>query len=144
MQKRLVQLERAQQHRYPPHANGDCDRNKFLGTIIKIRLPVHLNPNNNNVVDHETFPWCITCQDAHDEDSCLSTIQVRESNNEVPIEFDNMNYVGGKSDTICSVTGRDYTIFEDQMNQIYFAEFIFLVCQHTKGYPLEAKELNIY
>ena len=96
MQKRLVQLERAQQHRYPPHANGDYDRNKFLGTIIKIRLPVHLNPNNNNVVDHETFPWCITCQDAHDEDSCLSTIQVRESNNEVPIEFDNMNYVGGK------------------------------------------------
>ena len=44
------------------------------------------------MVEHETLPWCRTCQDSHDENACPLTIQTRETSGDPP-EFEHMNFV---------------------------------------------------
>jgi len=62
------------------------------------------------------LPWRRTCQDAREEESCPTTIkarrQARETNNEDPNEFDNMNYFR-ENDFVCNVEGKPYAVFED-------------------------------
>lgn len=44
------------------------------------------------MVEHETLPWCRTCQDLHDENACPLTIQTTKTSG-YEFEFDNMNFV---------------------------------------------------
>jgi hypothetical protein len=88
---------------------------------------VPLNPNN--AVEHETLPWCITCQDSCDENACPLTIQTRETRGDSP-EFENMIFVNddyfahnaydwnNEYDNVYNVQRKMFNVNENQMRQI--------------------------